>query len=249
MQTKTIKSLLTFLLFCFAATNICFAQKTLPDITVQTEGGINVISWINPYKSGIKVIKVERSVDSNYNFSVIGLVKDFNNNIQSYVDITPNAGKMWYRVTVIFTSDLEWTSNMTSVTLDSIDIVNRKQIKSVDTLQKEVNKIINEKGVNDTVAVIKTVEKKIEKIELPKSKFIFTNPFTGNINIELPEPRDYEYKVFFYTNDDKRAFDIPRIHEEEIILDKRNFQKTGVYKFKILKDNKEFEKGFITVYY
>lgn len=221
------------------------AQNTLPEITIKTQDGINIISWINPYKSGIKVIKVERSVDSNYNYSVIGLVKDFQNNIQSFVDIAPTAGKNWYRVVVIFSSDIEWTSNNASITLDSLDIVNRKQISSIDTLQKVVNKTINEKGLSDSI--ITTT--KIEKIELPKSRYIFVNPFTGNINIELPQPRDYDYKVHFFTNDDKKVFSIPRIHEDEIILDKRNFQNTGVFKFKIIRDGKEFENGFITVYY
>src|SRR5690606_31600565 len=94
------------------------AQTTLPDLTVLTDNGYNIISWKNPYKSGVKAIIVERSSDSTFNFTAIGIVKDFTHTIQSYVDITPLAGNNWYRVNVVFESDVEWMSNTAKITLD-----------------------------------------------------------------------------------------------------------------------------------
>lgn len=220
------------------------AQKTLPDITVNTEKGYNIISWINPYKSGIKAIVVERSVDSHTNFAVIGMVKDISSSIQSFVDVTPLAGDNYYRVNVIFQSDIDWKSNVEKITLDSLTIANRKQIASEEALQKKVNEVINEKGNVENGIVTQN----IKQVELPKSKYIFTNPFSGNINIELPDSKEYNYFITFYTQNDVKVFDIPRIHEDEIILDKRNFQNIGTYKFIIKRDDKEFEKGYIVIY-
>lgn len=219
------------------------AQSTLPDLTITSDNGYNIVSWQNPYKSGVKAIIVERSSDSNFNFSAVGIVKDFKNTIQSFVDVTPLAGINWYRVNVVFESDVEWRSNTVKMTLDSMDIVNRKQVTSLETLQKSVNESINTKGIKDDI-----VKETVKQIEIPKSKYIFTNPFSGNINIELPDTRVYNYYITFYTQQDKKVFEIPRIHEDEIILDKRNFQNTGTYKFIIRRDDKEFEKGFVTIY-
>ncbi len=219
------------------------AQSTLPDITLATENGINIVSWINPYKSGVRAFVIERSTDSNVNFSAIGILKKFENNIQSFVDVAPLAGSNWYRVKVIFDSEIEWVSNHAKITLDSMAIVNRKLIKSVDTLQVAVNEALNKEGSKERI-----IDTKIKQVEIPKSKYIYSNPFSGNIVIELPETRDYNYKITFYTEGDKQLFDIPRIHEDEIILDKRNFQNNGNYKFTIWRDDKIFEKGMITIY-
>lgn len=241
---KLFKAIIATLLILCGATFASYAQKTLPDLSANAEKGYIVISWVNPYKSGVKAIIVERSVDSNTNFTTIGMVKELNASIQSFVDVTPLAGENWYRVSVVFDSDIDWKSNVTVVSLDSMAIVNRKQVASVDTLQKAVNEAINQKGSVQTNIVTKNVQ----QIEIPKSKYIFTNPFSGNINIELPNTREYNYFITFYDANNKKVFEIPRIHEDEIILDKRNFQNIGTYKFTILRDEKEFEKGFVTVY-
>lgn len=227
-----------------SSTVAVYAQKTLPDLSITTEKGFNIISWINPYKSGVKTVIVERSLDSNANFATIGMIKDLNSNIQSFVDVAPLAGDNWYRVNVVFESNIDWKSNVAMITLDSLAIVNRKQINSSDTLQKAINEEINKKGTVDANIVTKNVK----QVELPKSKYIYTNPFSGNINIELPDTKEYNYTITFYSNADKKLFEVPRIHEDEIILDKRNFQNIGTYKFTIWRDDKEFEKGFISIY-
>jgi hypothetical protein len=268
-----IKQLIKCGLFIWVAilfANVALAQNTLPSITVITEKGYNIISWINPYKSGVKTIVVERSVDSNFNYTPIGFVNNFDNPVQSYVDVTPLAGVNWYRVKVVFESEIEWISDYNKVNVDSSDIINRKQIVSVDTLQKKVNEaierevkakevVVNSSSSNNKVEkqaeikkekiVEKVVEKSIKSIEIPKSKYIFINPFSGNVNIELPDVRTYNYKVSFYNPTSKKLlFDIPRIHEESIILDKRNFQNVGNYDFIIWRDDKEFERGTISIY-
>ena len=133
---------------------------------------------------------------------------------------------------------------MVKINVDSIDIVNRKSIQSKDSLEKTIIKNLEEKGTIDK----DIVEDVVKTVSYPTSKYIFTDPFSGNINIQLPQFEDFHYSIKFYTLEDQFLFNIPRIVEGEIILDKRNFQKLTTYKFIIYRDDKEFEKGFVTIF-
>lgn len=236
------KYIITLLFACISY--ISYGQKSLPDLDITTNQGVSILSWTNPYINGIKTIYVERSKDSIVNYSNIGVVKGLNNNIQGFVDATPFAGDNWYRVVVVFNSDIEWKSNIVKVFVDSQAIINRAAIKSKDSLEKTIVKNLEEKGKIDTAIV----ENVVKKVTYPKSKYVFTDPFSGNINIKLPNFEDFLYSIKFYTLEDKYLFVIPRIVEGEIILDKRNFQNLTTYKFIIYKDDKEFEKGFVTIF-
>lgn len=224
--------------------NQSVAQATLPEIDIITKDGINILSWNNPYTSGIKTIIIERSNDSILSFINIGVVKNFTTTTQSYVDATPLLGDNWYRVNVVFTSDMEWRSNVKKIVVDSAAIANRKPITNTDTLQKIVTKAIEQNKPIDE----KIVSNSVQTITYPKSKYIFTNPFSGNVSIELKDFDDNDYHIEFLTLEDKSIFKIPRINEGEIILDKRNFQKLGTYKFIIYKNDNVFEKGFISIF-
>lgn len=214
------------------------AQPDLPAIAAVTQGGISVLSWNNPYESGIKSIAVQRSADSNYNFTTIGYVTELKKGVQSYIDAHPNPGTNWYRVIVLFTSDMEWKSNLGRVELDSAAIANRKPLPPSDSLQKLISQA---GGSNNAINSINTVS-------YPKSQYVFTNPFTGNINIEIQDAFKEHYMLIFYDQQDREVLTIPRINDKIVILDKRNFQTTGLFKFKLLKNKEEFDKGYVTIY-
>lgn len=230
----------SFYLVAIIITGMCtisYAQPDLPAIAVTTQGGISILSWNNPYENGVKSISVQRSADSNYNFVTIGYVANLKKGVQSFVDPRPMPGKNWYRLVLFFTSDMDWKSSLGMVIIDSIDIVNRKQLPSSDSLQK----IISESGNSAAINAINTVS-------FPKSQYVFTNPFTGNINIEIPNALKDNYQLVFYDQNDKSVLTIPRIKENVVILDKRNFQNIGLFKFKLLKNQQEFDKGYVTIY-
>ncbi len=213
------------------------AQPTLPDIAVLTKDGINILSWNCPYESGIKSISVQRSADSNYNFTTLGYVNNLKKGVQSFVDAHPIPGKNWYRLVILFSSDMDWKSNLANVTVDSIAIANRKPLLPDDSLQKLIRQSGNASIINDLATV-----------SYPKSQYVFTNPFTGNINIEIQDALKETYLLVFYDQQDKEVLRVPRINDKVVILDKRNFQTTGLFKFKLFKNKEEFDKGFITVY-
>ncbi len=81
-----------------------------------------------------------------------------------------------------------------------------------------------------------------------KSRFIFTDPVTGHVNMELPDDvKLHHYSVKFYDEQNNIIIDVPKINTAKIIIDKRNFQHKGVYKFILRKDVTELEQGYIEI--
>ncbi|MBA3829456.1 MAG: hypothetical protein H0X33_11010 [Taibaiella sp.] len=81
-----------------------------------------------------------------------------------------------------------------------------------------------------------------------KSKYVYTNPLTGHINLDVPYIKEHHYAVKFYDEKNNLIFDVPRLMESPVIIDKRNFQRKGLYRFELIRDRSEFERGYITVY-
>lgn len=213
------------------------AQPDLPAIAAATQGGITVLSWNNPYESGLKSIAVQRSADSNYNFATLGYVTNLKKGVQSFVDAHPAPGKNWYRLIILFSPEMEWKSNLAKVIVDSASIANRKPLPPSDSLQKLISQAGNAAAINS-----------VNTVSYPKSQYVFTNPFTGNINIEIQDALKENYSLVFYDEQDRVVLKVPRINDKIVILDKRNFQTTGLFKFKLLKNKEEFDKGYVTIY-
>lgn len=82
-----------------------------------------------------------------------------------------------------------------------------------------------------------------------KSQYVFTNPFTGHVNIEIPDVRAHVFSIkFFDQKSNKAILEVPRINESPVIIDKRNFQRKGMYKFELMKDKDKLDTGYITIY-
>jgi len=83
---------------------------------------------------------------------------------------------------------------------------------------------------------------------LVKSGFIYTNATTGHIIIDLPnDVATHHYSVKFYDDKNEMITEIPKINTPKIIVDKRNFQKKGMYKFKLRRDLVELETGYLII--
>lgn len=243
MKINTIKGLaFTIIASCISIAS--FAQApTLPDIAGATKDGINILSYNNPYNTGVKSILVQRSNDSVQNFTEIGSVPKLGAGVANFIDPLPQPGYNYYRLSIQFTSGIEFKTNLIGISVDSAAIANRKQLPAGESLQKLVN---NSENI-DSTAVLNKV-KQVETVAYPKSKYVFTNPFSGHINIELIDALTQKYDIIFYSLDNKEVLKIKRLSDPNIILDKRNFKKTGVYKFVLNKNTSEFDKGFITIY-
>ena len=214
-----------------------FAQPQLPAIGAVTEKGVSILSWTNPYEQGLQSIAVQRSADSNLNFVTIGYVPNLKSGVQSYVDAHPMPGTNWYRLIILFSSDMEWKSDLAKLVVDSASIASRGQLPPNDSLQKIVSQMDDEGAI-----------KNLNSVSYPKSRYVFTNPFTGNINIEIADALKNIYSIKFYDRGHKEVLFIPRVGETVVILDKRNFQHSGMYLFKVFRNKEEYDQGYITVY-
>ena len=81
-----------------------------------------------------------------------------------------------------------------------------------------------------------------------RSRYIYTNPLNGHVNMEVPEPNRYHYSIKFFDQNNKQVLDVPRIPTSPVILDKRNFERKGLYKFVLKRDSRELETGYITIF-
>lgn len=83
-----------------------------------------------------------------------------------------------------------------------------------------------------------------------KSRHVFTNPFTGHVTLELPEDSRKIYAIQFFKQGDERTpvLDIPRLRKNKVIIDKRNFQGKGVYKFVLYEGTNKMDEGYISIF-
>jgi hypothetical protein len=253
MTKKPTCRLLFFVFLLMLATVKAYAQPALPDMVGVTQKGINILSWTSQY-DGIKSIAVQRSADSNYNYATIGYVKNLKKGPQAFIDGHPSPGKNWYRLYIVFNSDLTWYSNRMKLFVDSAQLMQQRVMPSNDSLQRLAGRVI----FNDTSGHAGTTQP-VLSVTIPdasgvdayayiKSQYVFTNPFTGHVNVELKDPRANHYALRFFDQKDKRVLDIPRIMQESVIIDKRNFQRKGIYRFELMKDLEKLETGYITIY-
>ncbi|KXK43265.1 MAG: hypothetical protein UZ11_BCD004000838 [Bacteroidetes bacterium OLB11] len=235
-MNKLTKLFYVFLLII--NTSIINAQAPqLPAMSIVTEKATNKISWTNQY-DGVKIIAVQRSSDSVQNFMTIGSFPSPTKGEMSYTDIRPIPGKNHYRVLVVFAGDVEWYSNTYKVILDSAlianSILNSIESGSTNSITNSPNTGNNKPAVTDFYYT-------------PSSR-VFTNPYTGHINIQINDATQKRYQLKFYTPDNKEVLRISRISKTSLILDKNNFNAKGVYSFKLFESEKLVESGYITIY-
>jgi hypothetical protein len=303
-----VKGFLFFLVFVLASR--VMAQPMLPDIAVSKDKGINIISWNCQY-DGIKSIAVQRSSDSIYNYKTIGLVGSLKKGVQAYIDGHPNPGKNFYRLYIVFNSQLTWYSNRARMKVDSSELLNKRVLPPNDSLQKFVSTLVfqtdasnvtkgkvdglsinqptttgnTNKSGNDTTLlspdlsgstvnmntstssseapttpaevapppppkIVLNIPESAEdeSFSFVQSQYVFTDPFNGHINIALPDCKQHYYTLIFKNGDGKKIMVIEKITEPKVILDKRNFNRKGIYDFELKKDHKNFENGKISIF-
>lgn len=250
--------------FILLFTQTAFAQPVLPDIVGATDKGINVLSWVAQY-DGIKSIAVQRSSDSVFNFATIGYVKNLKKGQQAFIDGHPAPGNNWYRLYIAFSSDLTWYSNRFKIHVDSSAILAKGVLPPNDSLQKLASRIKVDTSSARLPAQpgkpVDTLQQLVNKIRLSipdpgevdaysyiKSQYVFTNPFTGHITMEIPDVKKYHYSIKFFDLNNRKVLEIQKVLESPVIVDKRNFQKKGLFKFELMRGSEKLESGYITIY-
>jgi hypothetical protein len=263
----------------------------LPDLEGSFDKGNVYLTWNCQYE-GVKSIEVFRSNDSMHNYSLIGYVKKVKKGVQSFLDPHPVHGRSFYKLNIIFKSELNWSSNYIPIVVDKpapataavtppppVDTVKpviapkppktehpntesaafaKSEKKAVENIDAAVVKagILPKVAPADTTTTvmprkrirISTDDPANRAPEIIKSKYIYSDQATGHIWLELPgDMRDFLYSVKFYNPQNRAVVEVPKVNALKIILDKRNFQKKGTYKFILRRDGLEFERGYVVV--
>jgi hypothetical protein len=227
------------------------AQETLPNITVKNQNGIIIVSWRNEYPLPVKTINIQRSFDSLKNYSTIGSVLNPQNRENGFADVKPPYNKMYYRVFISFDGGAYQFSEPVrpvkdipteSVTGPVIDSAAHVILLARDSAAIAVN---NNHPRNDR----NKIEPKTTLPVVPTSPII-TYPsrriYTGkdnNIIINLPEAATKKYQVKFFDENENPLFDINKIPDNYLIIEKVNFIRSGWYYFELYENGKIIEKN------
>jgi len=137
-----------------------------------------------------------------------------------------------------------YNKNRIVVTLDTA--TNKK---GIDSMVKGTSQAVANSGKPKAITIsLEADAGEMDPYQYVKSQYIFTNPLTGHVNVEIPNAQKHHYSIRFLNQQNKEVLDVPHIPESTIIIDKRNFQQKGIYKFLLKKDNTILETGYITIY-
>ena len=205
------------LLFLFSLQKISFAQDTLPKITVTELGKKVLVSWNNPF-TNVTNISVQRSQDSLKNFTTIGSLLDVSPGINGFTDTKEFIpSNQYYRLFISFHGG-----------------------SYIFTQSHRPGK--------DTISELTTIEKqKSEKkltAEIPKytpnifvpSRHVYTGK-DNNVIISLPDAARKKYSIKFYRADGSFLFEVSKIAENFLTLDKANFLHAGLFIFELYDNN------------
>lgn len=209
------------LIVLICSKNISFAQDTLPRLSVINISNHVLISWVNSYVY-LTTINIQRSSDSTKNFTTIGTILDVKNKRNGYVDTKPPSTKMFYRVFVSFEGGTY--------------IFTKSYRPFIDT----------SKVLPDIKALQQNIQQNIVIPWFVPSSRVYTGK-DNNIIISLPEAREKKYTLKFYEENGTPVFEIDKIPEPYLTLEKVNFLHSGIFNFELFEDGLLLEKDKIYI--
>ncbi len=224
-----MRKLIFFITLLLALHNVSVAQDTLPKISVTQLGSKVLVSWVNPFES-VTTINVQRSYDSLKGFTTIGSVLNVKAKENGYVDSKEFIPPQFYRVFISFEGGSY--------------LFTKSNRPSVDTAKKvaEVNEtVIKENAIKENV--IKGVIKQLPpaKTYFIPSKRVYTGK-ENNVIISLPDADKKKYSIKFFESDGTPLFEIKKVTETYLTLDKVNFMHAGLFNFEVYADGLLVEK-------
>ena len=194
-----------------------FAQDTLPKVSVTNISNNILISWTNPFVT-LTTINIQRSYDSTKNFSTIGSVLDVANKRNGLLDAKPLSSNMFYRLFLSFEGG---TFIFTKST---------RPVKDTTKVLSDINKF--QQSVVNTWFV--------------PSRLIYTGK-DNNIIISLPDALKKKYSIKFFEENGMLIFELNKISEPYLTLEKANFVHAGIFDFELYENAVLVEKHKIYV--
>ena len=203
-----------------------FAQDTLPKFSANNLGNNHIIiGWVNPYPQ-LKQISIQRSFDSLINYKTILSVTDPNAIQNGFADTKAPNDRMFYRLFVVpANGNYFFTASKRPVKDTAV---------AKTAISNEVEVAKDSTNSKPPVVVIK-------RPEYIPSVYVYTNS-QGYVFINLPDADQSKYRLKFFDTDGSLLFEIKKIEETALTLDKSNFIHAGWFNFELYKDDKLFEK-------
>ncbi len=209
---KIMQKFLIFFLILFFSQKI-FAQDTLPKLTVTNISGNILIAWTNPYFT-LTTINVQRSIDSAKYFTTIGSVLDVTNKKNGFLDAKPLSTKMYYRLFLAFEGGSYMFTKAILASKDTSKLF-------VDLKEFQQSSVINTWFV--------------------PSKLVYTGR-DNNVIISLPGAPKKKYSIKFFEENGPLIFELNKITEPYLILEKTNFIHAGMFDFELYENGILLEK-------
>ncbi|MBE2289302.1 MAG: hypothetical protein IAE95_07085 [Chitinophagaceae bacterium] len=223
-------------------------QPLLPGMSCKCDGGKVDVAWQCQF-DGVKQIAINRSFDSLGRFDKVGRLDEPVKGVQHYFDTDRRTGNRYYKLVIEFNSGLVWQSNVCKMV--------------VDTECVSTTKVSNEIMVKDTAGPVANNQLSLlslKRIVLPRpidniTEPLFVTPIhvgvqknTGHVFVKLSTGISREkHSIDFYNKDGFKVVSIAEIAADYVLIEKRNFQHKGVYKFVLKRAGSELETGYITV--
>lgn len=256
MNRNLFCSLAVMFLSCFAK-----AQDTLPDFTIKDLGKDRIqVSWVNPYETVVQ-LNVQRSFDSLKSFKTIFSPQSPSLRENGFVDTkVPTGTKMYYRIFYVLAGGSYFFTVSkrppSGVMMPGVAEVENQQLITIrlkDVIIGQFNQQDYKKfrdsiiyQTKDTLFAISATEILIKPYAAKEmwrpSQYIFTTR-EGFINIKLPNTTTHHYRIVFFEEDGTQLFELGRVKESSLIIDKANFVHSGWFIFDLYEDGKLKERN------
>ena len=209
--------LIIALLFFCFIQKISFGQDTLPNISVTQISNKVLVSWNNPFTS-LTSINIQRSSDSLKNFSTIGSVLNVRAKTNGFVDSKEFIPAQYYRLFLSFEGGTY--------------LFTQSHRPGIDTTK-------------DLSGITEATPEPVQTWFIP-SKLVFTGK-DNNVIINLPDFDKKRYSIKFFEEDGTQIFELKKITESYLTLDKVNFVHAGLFNFEVFGNGVLVEKHKIYI--
>ena len=225
------------------------AQEVLPKFTLNYDNGKVAVSWLNKYPREIKGISVQRSYDSTKGFSSVANIPFPESGINGFMDNDLPYNRMYYRLFINFDSGAYiFTESKTAeinTTTDFTEILKKiaQEIKTKNPAPAKVNDVINNLSPVNKKTMIKALQDSPGMAEAATEKSRIYVGTDNNVIINIPDFEPGKYIIKFYDDDNKMLFQLNKLKEAYLTVEKVNFRHAGWFYFEIYADHDLMERG------
>ena len=209
-----------------------FCQDTLPEVSVTYFSKKVLISWTNPFTSVTNII-IQRSPDSLKNFKTIGSVLNVKSKTNGFSDYNEYSTPQYYRVLTTFEGGTYMFSQSHK---PGIELPNGAS---------EIQETYEPRDFPNLIKIPPIPPPVVKNIFVP-SKMVYIDK-ENNVIISLQNVEKKVYTIKFFEPDGTFLFELKKISEPLLTLDKVNFIHAGLFNFELYADGIPLEKHQIYI--